>query len=75
MAMLTPTLERIEGLLRSEGVDLGRLARDPRTVDAAVAIVHGRIPVPLGWIVGRERVRRAVTRVGAREIHRRADDH
>ena len=73
--MLTPSRERIEGLLRSQGVDPGRLARDPGTVDAAVAIVHGRIPVPLRWIVGRERVRQAVTRIGAREIYRRADDH
>jgi hypothetical protein len=73
--MLTLSRERIEGLLRSESVDLGRLARDPRTVDAAVALVHGRIPAPLRWIVGRERVRQAVMRVGAREIHRRADDH
>jgi hypothetical protein len=73
--MLTPTREKIEGLLRSEGVDLGRLARDPRTVDAAVAIVHGRIPAPLRWIVGRERVRQAVMRISAREIYRRADDN
>ena len=68
--MLTPTREKIEGLLRSEGVDLGRLARDPRTVDAAVAIVHGRIPAPLRWIVGRERIRQAVRKIGAREIYR-----
>jgi hypothetical protein len=71
--MLTPSRERIEGLLRSEGVDLGRLARDPRAVDAAVALVHGRIPVSLRWIVGRERVRQAVVRIGARQIYRRAD--
>jgi hypothetical protein len=71
--MLMPTLERIEGLLRSEGVDVGRLARDPRTVDAAVTIVHGRIPALLRRIVGRERVRQAVVRIGARQIYRRAD--
>jgi hypothetical protein len=68
--MLTPSRERIESLLRSEGVDLGRLARDPRSVDAAVALVHGRIPVPWRWFVGRERVRQAVMEVGAREIYR-----
>jgi hypothetical protein len=68
--MLTPSREKIEGLLRSKGVDLGRLARDPKTVDTAVAIVHGRIPVPLRWIVGRERIRQAVRRIGAREIYR-----
>jgi hypothetical protein len=68
--MLTPSREKIEGLLRSKGVDLGRLARDPKTVDAAVAIVHGRIPVPLRWIVGRERIRQAVRKIGAREIYR-----
>jgi hypothetical protein len=68
--MLTPSRERIESLLRSKGVDLGRLARDPKTVDAAVAIVHGRLPVLLRWIVGRERVRQAVMRISAREIYR-----
>jgi hypothetical protein len=70
LAMLTPSRERIESILCSEGIDLGRLARDPRTVDAAVAIVHGRIPAPLRWIVGRERVRQAVMRISAREIYR-----
>jgi hypothetical protein len=68
--MLTPSRERIESLLRSKGVDLGRLARDPKSVDAAVALVHGRIPVPLRWFVGRERVRQAVMRISAREIYR-----
>ena len=68
--MLTPSREKIEGLLRSKGVDLGRLARDPKAIDAAVAIVYSRIPVPLRWIVGRERIRQAVRKIGAREIYR-----
>jgi hypothetical protein len=70
LAILTPSREKIEGLLRSKGVDLGRLARDPETVDAAVAIVYGRIPVPLRWIVGRERIQQVVRKIGAREIYR-----
>jgi hypothetical protein len=68
--MLTPSREKIEDLLHSKGVDLGRLARHPKTVDAVVGIVHGRIPVLLRWIVGRERIRQAVRKIGAREIYR-----
>ena len=70
MVMLMLSREKIEGLLRSKGVDLGMLARDPKIIDAAVAIVHSHIPVPLRWIVGRERIRQAVRKIGAREIYR-----
>jgi hypothetical protein len=61
--MLMPSREKIEKVLRAKGVDPAKLATDARNVDRAVGIVHGMIPIPFRWIVGKGRVRSAVLSV------------
>jgi hypothetical protein len=64
--MFMPSRAKIENALRSKGIDPTWLAADPKDVDRAVGIVHGMIPIPLRWIVGKGRVRKAVLSVSER---------
>jgi hypothetical protein len=68
--MFTPSEEKIRNVLRFRGIDPAKLATSAKDVDSAVGIVRGMIPIPLRWIVDRERVRQAVMRISAKEIYR-----
>lgn len=63
MAMFIPSREKIESVLRSKGVDVATLASNPKNVDRAVGIVHGMIPIPWRWFIGKKRVHGAVMNV------------
>ncbi len=64
--MFIPSREKIESVLRSKGVNVATLASNPKNVERAVGIVHGMIPIPFRWIVGKKRVHGAVMRVSKR---------
>ena len=64
--MFIPSREKIESVLRSRGIDVATLAGNPKNVDRAVSIVHGMIPIPWRWFIGKKRVHGAVLSVSQR---------
>jgi hypothetical protein len=65
-AMLLPRLDKIERVLRSKGIDVATLASNPKDVERAVDIVHGMIPIPLRWILGKKAAHGMVLKVEQR---------
>ena len=64
--MFIPSLDKIERVLRSKGVDVATLASNPKNVERAVGIVYGMIPIPLRWVVGKKGAHGMVLKVGQR---------
>lgn len=64
--MFMPSREKVESVLRSKGLDVATLASNPANVERAVGIVHGMIPIPWRWFIGKNRVHGAVLNVSQR---------
>ena len=64
--MFIPSLDKIERVLRSKGVDVATLASNPKNVERAVGIVYGMIPIPLRWVVGKKGAHGMVLKVSQR---------
>lgn len=52
--------ERIQSILLSKGVDLGKISKDPRVFEGACNMAYKSIPLPWRWLVGKTRVRRVM---------------
>ena len=52
--------DRLREVLKEHGIEIARIAADPRTRESAIAYAYKAIPIPLRWIIGRKRVSKAV---------------
>lgn len=54
------SMEKVLEILKSKGVDVRELAKNPAACEKAYKMTYKAIPIPWRWFVGKKRVRKFV---------------
>lgn len=52
--------EKVFDILKSKGVDVRELVKNPASLEKAYKVAYNAIPIPWRWFVGKRRVRKFV---------------